>query len=116
MAIEVVPFSPAHVEQASDVIAGRVAALRAAVPALSSLYTDAAVVAHRLGAMNGAAALDQGTLVGVLTGWHPIPEIRRTQHVGAYVPDWAHAVWGSDVRRIYAALYRELATTWAAAG
>ena len=48
--------------------------------------------------------------------WMLLDGFRNTSRLGAYCPVWAHAVEEGSENAIYAALYREAATQWHAAG
>jgi len=116
MTFEVVTFEPAHAVAAATIFTDSLAVLRRAVPALSAALTDRNEVVRRLQPASGFAALQDGQLVGYLTGHHPIPRFRRTARVGAYVAEWAHGVAHQDVAGVYSALYRAAAREWATAG
>ena len=90
--------------------------LRRRVPSLPADLADAEVVSRRLSPMQGFAAVDDERLVGYLTAWFPLEHFRGTQRIGAYAPEWAHAVAGENRRAVETALYRAASETWAAAG
>ena len=116
MTFEVVPFEPVHAPAAATIFTDSLAVLRHAVPALSAALTDRDEVVRRLQPAAGCAALQDGRLVGYLTGHHPIARFRRTARVGAYVAEWAHGVAHQDVTGVYSAMYRAVAREWATAG
>jgi GNAT superfamily N-acetyltransferase len=115
MTIQVVPFGEPHAPQAAQMFVRAFESLRRRVPALPGDLAEVDAVRQRLGRVTGVAALDDGRLVGYLAGRYPIAAFRRTDRVGAYVPEWAHGAEGPDRRGVYNAMYREASAAWSRA-
>ncbi len=116
MTIEIVPFSSEHVGDAAALFSATVRSLREHLPALSATFADPTETERRLLGMQGFAAVEGGHLVGYLTSRFPIQRFRRTDRVGAYVPEWGHGVLHTDIAAVYTALHRHASRTWADAG
>jgi ribosomal protein S18 acetylase RimI-like enzyme len=90
-----------------------------AVPALPDRMTDTNLVASKLAQLlqvsSGVAAVENGRLLGYLS-WYLVPNFRDTSRLGAYIPEWGHAVVAENKTAVYQALYRAAAAQWSAAG
>lgn len=92
---------------------------RQSVPVLPDLMADCDQVAGRLAQplqlSQGIAAVENGRLLGYLA-WYLVPNFRGTPRLGAYIPEWGHAVVAEGKTAVYRALYRAAAAQWSAAG
>ncbi len=113
--MQLVSFGPEHAFDAARMFVASLQRLRADVPALSGTLADIGAVAEKLSRMRGFAAVQDGRLVGYLTGWFPIEAFRGADRVGAYVPEWGHCL-DTDRAAVYGALYRAASREWASAG
>ncbi len=92
---------------------------RLTVPDLPDTMAHAEHVVNRLTQLlqvsSGVAAVENGRLLGYLA-WYLVPNFRGTSRLGAYVPEWGHAVVAEGKTAVYRALYRAAAAQWSAAG
>jgi len=117
MSVQIVPLSPAHLDDAAALVAARYRNLRAQAPELPESYGDAATILPLLQRMTakapGVAALHNGRLAGFLTAWMT-PEHRGRPTV--YSPEWANGAREDDSPRIYEAMYASMARHWVTEG
>lgn len=115
--LEIVPFHEKFVDAATALVTARYRALRQELPTAPPRYAQDAVIRPLLAKLTtnapAVAALSEGKLVGFLAAWM-IPSWRGKPL--AYSPEWANAAAPAadpaDARRIYQALYTEIAPFW----
>lgn len=116
--MDIVTFSPDHLDAAAALFVAQFKALRAEVPALPDAMASedhvAGHIARIMGTCEGVAAVEDGRLAGYM-GWYIVEGFRDTERKTAYCPEWAHAA-GGDRPAVYRALYRAAAAQWTAAG
>jgi GNAT superfamily N-acetyltransferase len=117
MALDVRPIEAHHLEQAAALVSERYRALWEWTPLLPARYADVEILLPRLHeiaqAGPGVVALQDGRLVGFLSGWQ-IPNWRGKR--AAFSPEWGNAALLENSRRIYEEMYTRLAATWVAGG
>lgn len=120
-ALDVVPVSEEHHEAIVRMVAGRIVALRAVVPAVPDRLTRHHVLheaLHPLLHPERSFVAIRGPAVAGFMAWHETPSHRGTGRPGAWVP--AH---GAGVHRaehapdqVYEALYEAATQSWANSG
>ena len=117
MTIQVAQFAEKHLEDAAALFAQRYRQARELDPFLAPDYESSSVLLPRLkrlvDAVPGVAVLQGGRLVGFLAAYW-LDELRGERAV--YSPEWANAADVDNARRIYQAMYAELAAGWVKAG
>ena len=117
--MEIVPFQPAFLPQASALFAQNFQRLRKAVPVLPDAVEGPWPAAEKLawlfGFCPGIAALEDGKLIGYM-GWFTVERFRGSARKGAYCPEWGHAALEGRKSEVYRAMYRAASAQWAAAG
>jgi GNAT superfamily N-acetyltransferase len=112
MALELVPFTDDHLEEAAAMAAARYAAGREQNPAWPQRFEDPGAILPQLRDMvagaPGAAALREGRLVGFLLAYLFLHRGERM----AYSPDFGHAADPDDCWDIYRGLYATLSRAW----
>jgi len=112
--LEIRSLSEAYLEDAAELVCGRVARLRQDVPELPAAYESTAAILPLLQDLveeeqAGAAAFRNGRLAGFLAAWH-VPSLHGVPSI--FSPEWAHAAHDEQPARVYQALYRHLARSW----
>jgi GNAT superfamily N-acetyltransferase len=103
-------------EAAAALVAAHYASLRSQLSSLPAKYEDAATVAgmlHELDGTAGVAALEDGRLVGFMTGF-VLPDFLGKRSF--YSPEWANGADAATSRRIYEEMYRHASAFWIADG
>jgi GNAT superfamily N-acetyltransferase len=112
--VEVVlaPFETAHVPATAALVAARVRALRATVPALPEAWSDEAAVARLIHGLalrgSGVVALRDGEPVG----FQAATLIDGHGSRWAYTPDMGHVTVGDAGGRLVEALYARISDGW----
>ncbi len=114
MTMQVVTFAAKqHLEDAAALFAQRYRHARKLDPCLAPDYESSSVLLPRLkrlvDAVPGVAVLQGGRLVGFLAAYL-LDELHGERAV--YSPEWANAADVDNARRIYQAMYAELAAGW----
>jgi GNAT superfamily N-acetyltransferase len=90
IAVEIVPFVPAHLPALAEWVAGRVRTLRALVPALPDTLTTPEAAGRALATLvddgHLLVAVRGDTVLGHL-GWYEFPSIRRASRRAAWIPE-----------------------------
>lgn len=111
--LEIVPFRKEFLDAATALVTVRYRALRQEMPLAPPRYEDNAVIRPMLAKLTASApavtGLRDGKLIGFLAAWL-IPSWRGQPL--AYSPEWANAAEPEEARRIYQALYTEIAPFW----
>jgi len=114
--IEIVPFQRDHLEDAAVLVANRYRAERGINKSLPSQFEDADAVLPLLkdyaNGQAGIAAICEKRPIGFLIGL--LITVRQVKT--AYVPDWGHAADSEGGRKIYRAMYANIAPRWVADG
>jgi hypothetical protein len=104
-----------HLEDAAALVVRRYRALRQCMPLLPDRYEAVDAIYPLLEGLTSSApgmvALRDGKLAGFLAAWMT-PSWRG--QATTYSPEWGNAAELDDARRIYQALYTELAAFWVA--
>lgn len=120
-ALDVVPVSDAHHDAIVRMVAGRLAALRAVVPAVPDRLTRHDVLHEALRPIlrpeTALAAVRGGAVAGFMA-WHETESHRGTGRPGAWVPAHGAAVHRAEHApdQVYEALYEAATHAWAATG
>lgn len=114
--LKIIPLKAEHIDDAAALVGRRFLDLWQQVPILPPQYSQVSVLQPLLQNIlhadrPGVAAIENGRLVGFLTGWlmHSFRGKRST-----YSPEWANAASLEDSQRIYEEMYTHLAGIWAA--
>jgi GNAT superfamily N-acetyltransferase len=115
---DIVPFQPAHLEDAARLVSRRYQDLRHQVPALPPCYEKETSLLPLLEGIvqaegPGVAALQRGRLVGFLVGWL-MPGFKGKRSV--YSPEWANGAGHAYSRPVYEQMYRALSAGWVGEG
>jgi GNAT superfamily N-acetyltransferase len=102
-------FDSRFVEEAAQMVAARVAALRHVVPSVPSRHLDGSEYEAKIKDLPGVVALDNGRFAGFLLALC-IDDLRGRKT--AYSPEWAHGVPRAAGQRTLCAMYRAAAETW----
>ncbi len=122
--MEISPLHKGLIPAAADLFIQNYRKQRLATPQLPAAMADRnrveRMIASRISACPGVAAVENGRLVGYLL-WYLVEGFRGANRKGAYVPEWGHACEESAERalskaQIYRAMYRAAAEQWASAG
>jgi GNAT superfamily N-acetyltransferase len=105
-----------HLEEAAGLVSYRYQRLCEQEPHLPDRYAEVSNLLPLLrnilnASETGVAAMRGGRLIGFLTGWH-MDSFRGKR--STYSPEWANAADLEDSRRIYEAMYSQLADVWVA--
>jgi GNAT superfamily N-acetyltransferase len=114
--LEVIPLKEENLEEAAALVSSRYKNLCEQEPHLPHRYKEVSNLMPLLqnimrAAPPGVAAIQDGQLVGFLTGWL-MPDFRGKRSV--YSPEWANAADLEKSRYIYEEMYRRLAADWIA--
>lgn len=113
MTYKIIPFAHTHLEDAARLGRDRYIRLRQQIPLLPERYAQTDVLLPMLAeiqqAGGGTAAVQNGRLVGFITGYH-LPSFLGMP--SAFSPEWANAAELQDSRRIYEELYTTQAAIW----
>ncbi|MEZ4639824.1 MAG: hypothetical protein R2856_33510 [Caldilineaceae bacterium] len=111
--LEIIPFREEFVDAATALVTSRYRALRNELPLAPPRYAEDETIRPLLAQLTANApavmALRDGKLVGFLAAWM-VPSWRGKPL--AYSPEWANAADPADARRIYQALYTQIAPFW----
>lgn len=117
MTIRVVPLRDHHLEEAATLVAVRHRREGQHVPVLPGRFEDPDLLLPPLrrlaGEAEGVVATEGDQLVGLLLGM-VLPDFKGIRSI--YVPEWSHAAVGEGRRRVYEAMYAEVAARWVADG
>lgn len=117
MRLVIAPMREEHLEDAAELVTRRYEALRAQVPIMPPRYADRGTILGMLQGMAGrclgVVAFQGSRMAGFILGY-PLDELlgRRC----AYSPEWANGAELGESRRIYEAMYTQLAPAWVADG
>ncbi|MFX1250686.1 MAG: GNAT family N-acetyltransferase [Promethearchaeota archaeon] len=113
--LEIKPFHNEYVEEAAKIFTMNYKFLREEYKELSPNFENKEIVKPMLREIikknPSAVALSKNKLVGYLTGYSKIPELKGSTP-GVYIPEWAHSSVKSEKERIYSSLYKFLAKKW----
>jgi GNAT superfamily N-acetyltransferase len=114
--LKIIPLNHEHLEAAAALVSSRYQALRTQHPLLPVQYQHPQNFRPMLqnimdAGCPGVAALQDGQLVGFMTGWL-MPDFRGKRSV--YSPEWANAAQEINCRYIYERMYQSLADHWVA--
>jgi GNAT superfamily N-acetyltransferase len=115
-ALEVVPYRPVYLAQATTLFVDALRRLRRRVPALPHDLTERDPAEALLGGFlhedRALVALQGSRVVGYL-GWWVVDRFRDTPRRGAYSPEFGHAAAPSGPEEVELALYRDATRRWA---
>ena len=113
MSIRITSFQEEHLSQAAGLVCARYRALYGRLPILPDTYASEGTILAELKDISaeaeGVAALQDGRLVGFMTG------IVLDDFLGrrcAYSLEWSIATTSKDSRLIYEEMYTHLSKTW----
>jgi len=114
--LEILPLKEEHIEDAAALASRRYISLCEQNPYLPRRYTQVSILRPLLqnimqAACPGVVAINNGQLIGFLTGWQ-MPSFRERR--STYSPEWANAANLEDSQRIYEEMYTHLAEIWVA--
>jgi GNAT superfamily N-acetyltransferase len=114
--LKIFPLKSEHLEEGAALVSSRYKKLFEQHPLLPYRYQEANSFLPLLqnimrANLPGVAAIQDGQLVGFLTGWL-MPDFRGKRSV--YSPEWANTATKENCRYIYEEMYRELAANWVA--
>jgi len=112
--IDITPFKKEHLQDAAKLVSKRYIDLQKQIPLLPAKYKKESafipLLHNILDADNpGVAALQNGSLVGFLTGWR-LPSFRGERSI--YSPEWGNGADLSGSKQIYEEMYSKLAKIW----
>jgi GNAT superfamily N-acetyltransferase len=114
--LKIIPLKEEHLEDAAALVISRYKNLCEQEPNLPHRYKEVSNLLPLLQkimqtACPGVAAIQDGQLVGFLTGWL-MPDFRGKRSV--FSPEWANAADLKESGYIYEEMYRHLAADWVA--
>ncbi len=112
--MQLVPFSTDLIPAASALAAAAYEAERRAVPALPEAVLPPLDRFAESGM--GVAALEDGRLLGFLSGYPPFANAFTTNATGTWSPAQAHGVLAGQEARVWPRLYQAAAARWVEAG
>jgi len=112
--LEIIPLKNEHLEDVATLVSNRYLDLCEQNPHLPHRYSEVSNLLPLLqnilqDARPGVAAIEDGRLVGFLTGWL-MPSFRGKR--STYSPEWANGADMEDSSRIYEEMYAHLADVW----
>jgi len=121
ISLNITALNDSHLPDAAGLFVSRYREARSRTPVLPVRHEDPGTILPRLSDLlkkgPGAAAIQDGRLVGFLAGM-AIPNFKGTQR-GVWCPEWAHAAvesGGANRADVYRRLYEWISAQWVAAG